>query len=138
LLSPTQALQLLQTHLSHARSLYDAQIRITLLESELAHLQTIQRRQAASWGDSLGRVIKHVQEAAVGPKEKAVEEATKEGAVVVAGEMAEGEKKVEQIAQSVKQGGEELVDRVKREFGAERVEKRSWRNWFGFKSAASS
>ncbi|KAG7566889.1 hypothetical protein FFLO_01390 [Filobasidium floriforme] len=61
------ALQLIQTHLSHSRSLHDAQIRITHLESELAHLQTIQRRQAASWGDSLGRVIKHVQKVAVGP-----------------------------------------------------------------------
>jgi hypothetical protein len=59
-LIPHQALQLTQTHLSHSRSLSSATARITQLEEELAELSARQRRQAASWGDGLGRVVRMV------------------------------------------------------------------------------
>lgn len=116
------ALQLIQTHLSHSRSLIDAQTRITALESELAHLQSVQRRQAASWGDSLGRVVRVVQRSVV-PVKEAEEEVGREGEKIL-NAVGEGEKK-----------GEELVDRVRAEFGdaVGQAEKkaRGWRRWVG-------
>lgn len=54
------ALQLAQTHLSHSRSLADASIRIGALERELDGLRRTQRKQAESWGQGLGRVVRHV------------------------------------------------------------------------------
>jgi len=156
-LPPPQALQLIQTHLSHSRSLSDAQIRITHLESELAHLQSIQRRQAVSWGDSLGRVIKVVQEVAVGPKQAAVGPEG-EAAVLEAGEAGKvGSKYVDQASSTgttsvispstttgtnasipIDPGMDALVDRVKGEFGDEseagsRTKTSRWSGWFGGK-----
>jgi hypothetical protein len=162
-LSLIQALQLVQTHLSHSRSLNDAQIRITHLESELAHLQSIQRRQAASWGDSLGRVIKVVQEVAVGP---ASNKATSTDSTTGTSTEEEGEATVstssstppgsaattrlssssldstkQQIANEadrVELGLGTLVDRVRGEFGTVdegtgREKKSRWSSWFGGK-----
>ena len=42
-------LTLLQTHLSHSRSLEDSAARITALEDELRELRESQKRQAVNW-----------------------------------------------------------------------------------------
>lgn len=151
------ALQLLQTHLSHSRSLADAQIRITHLESELAHLQTVQRRQAVTWGDSLGRVIKHVQTVAVGTGAKdAVEgatvkvhekadEAKAQAGVILTNAVDQAKVAQESLAvktteakQIVKDGLEQaernvtdLLDRVKEEFGVVEPKPKGWKSWIG-------
>ena len=109
-------------------------------------MQTIQRKQAASWGDSLGRVIKHVQKAAVGPTNPNVESNTTSTPALSSGMVSTstststpsttdtttplaGTSKplVEQLDQAkrsakeglgkVEAGMESLVDRVKDEFG---------------------
>ncbi|KAJ9117692.1 hypothetical protein QFC24_006406 [Naganishia onofrii] len=55
-------LTLLQTHLSHSRSLSDSSARITRLEEELAELREKHSRQAVNWSEGLGRVVRRVRD----------------------------------------------------------------------------
>ncbi|KAJ9113031.1 hypothetical protein QFC22_006127 [Naganishia vaughanmartiniae] len=55
-------LTLLQTHLSHSRSLSDSSARITRLEEELADLREKHSRQAVNWSEGLGRVVRRVRD----------------------------------------------------------------------------
>lgn len=114
--------------------MYDATNRITHLEAELAHLQSVQRKQAASWGDSLGRVIKHVQKATVGPGETAGEAGTVVGAGAGAGAGTETGPKAAMVSASTSTSTDALADRVKDEFGVvgqESEKKSKWRSWLG-------
>ncbi|GHJ85884.1 hypothetical protein NliqN6_2286 [Naganishia liquefaciens] len=55
-------LTLLQTHLSHSRSLEDSAARITALEDELRELRESQKRQAVNWSAGLGTVVRRVRD----------------------------------------------------------------------------
>ncbi|KAJ9094262.1 hypothetical protein QFC21_006088 [Naganishia friedmannii] len=55
-------LTLLQTHLSHSRSLSDSSARITRLEEQLADLREKHSRQAVNWSEGLGRVVRRVRD----------------------------------------------------------------------------